>query len=153
MNYLLVCIVATSIGSDLMLKYFASCCVPFFNWYIHFVYRDCMGIYSSLFSKNQWYITFISEKKEAKRVREIAGSTPLPLFSVLLKIIKQVSRNIRPLSGKWCQWRRSLYRPKTRQTSWGKEWDWTVDNKAPRAFSYRSFYPQYRRYKCLPRAH
>lgn len=30
MNYMLVCIVATSIDTDLMLKLFASPCVPFF---------------------------------------------------------------------------------------------------------------------------
>ena len=30
MNYMLVCIVATSTDTDLMLKLFASPCVPFF---------------------------------------------------------------------------------------------------------------------------
>lgn len=95
MNYLLVCIVATSIGSDLMLKWFASCCVPFFNRYIHFVYRDCIGIYSRLFSKKPMIYYFYIRKKQAKFVKEVAGSTPLPLFP-LLKIIRQVSRNMRP---------------------------------------------------------
>lgn len=78
-DYLLVCIVATSIAIDL--KLFVSGCAPFFFWYISFVYRDCLGISSRLVSKkrSQWPITFMFGK-QTKFVKKLVGSTPLPLL-------------------------------------------------------------------------
>lgn len=46
---------------------------------------------------------FYIRKKQTKFVRKVAGSIAFPLLSLPLKIIKQVSRNIRTLEGEGCK--------------------------------------------------
>ena len=82
MNYLLVCIVATGKGIDLMLKLFASCCVLFF--FID-IFSLSIGIAQEFIPvcaprKEPMVYYIYVRKKQTKFVRKVAGSTPLPIL-------------------------------------------------------------------------
>ena len=79
MNYMPVCIVATSIDTDLMLKLFAS---PVCHFFLTDIFPLFIGIaqeFISVYSPGKEPMTYYIyvRKKQTKFVRE---STPLPLL-------------------------------------------------------------------------